>query len=83
VDVAEARLEAVLVSVRSVNPRSRTPAKTHQARRALGGSLAQAALLARDRRIAELAGDDVAARRGFDAAIAAARDAGQKGNGAL
>jgi serine/threonine-protein kinase PknK len=80
VDVAEARLEAVLVSARGANrDLGLLRQKLTQARQALGDSPShRPLLLLATARIAELSGDDVAARRGFDAAIAAARDAGQK-----
>ena len=80
VDVAEARLEAVLVSARGTNPDlGPLRQKLTQARQALGDAPShKPLLLLATARIAELAGDDVGARRGFDAAIAAAREAGQK-----
>ncbi len=80
VDGAEARLESVLVSARGPNPDlAALRHKLTQARQALGDAPSHKPLfLLATARIAELAGDDAAARRGFDSAIQAAREAGQK-----
>jgi serine/threonine-protein kinase PknK len=80
VDEAEARLEAVLVAVRGGNPElGALQKRIEKARRALGEAPShRPLLLLASARVAELARDDVGARSGFDAAIAAAREAGQK-----
>jgi transcriptional regulator with GAF, ATPase, and Fis domain len=80
VDGAEARLESVLVSARGANPDlGALRQKLGQAKQALGDSPSHKPLfLLAAARISELAGDDVEARRGFDSAIQAAREAGQK-----
>jgi transcriptional regulator with GAF, ATPase, and Fis domain len=80
VDEADARLEAIVVAARGTNPDlGALRQRLNQARQALGDSPShKPLLLLATARIAELAGDEAAARRGFDAAIAAAREAGQK-----
>jgi transcriptional regulator with GAF, ATPase, and Fis domain len=80
VDEAEARLEAVLVAARGKSPDLAViRQRLARARKALGDSPShKPLLLLATARVAELGGDDAAARRGFDAAIAAAREAGQK-----
>jgi transcriptional regulator with GAF, ATPase, and Fis domain len=80
VDEADARLEAILVAARGTNPDvGSLRQRLTQARQALGDAPAhKPQLLLATARLDELAGDEAAARRGFDAAIAAAREAGQK-----
>jgi len=80
VDSAEARLEALLAAARGAAPDlQKQRARLAQAREALGDAPAHKPLfLLASARVAELAGDEAAARTGFDAAIQAARDAGQK-----
>jgi transcriptional regulator with GAF, ATPase, and Fis domain len=80
VDAAEAWLEAVLTAART--PKVELAAlrkRLAKAREALGEVPAhKPLLLLATARVAELAGDEREARASFDAAIAAARDAGQK-----
>jgi transcriptional regulator with GAF, ATPase, and Fis domain len=80
VDSAEARLEAVLAAARGPSPElARQRKRLAQAKEALGDAPAHKPLsLLAAARVAELAGDEAAARSGFDAAIQASRDAGQK-----
>jgi transcriptional regulator with GAF, ATPase, and Fis domain len=80
VESAEARLEALLAAARGPAPDlARQRKRLAQAKEALGEAPAHKHLfLLASARVAELAGDEAAARRGFDAAIQAARDAGQK-----
>ncbi|HEX6271462.1 MAG TPA: sigma 54-interacting transcriptional regulator [Polyangiaceae bacterium] len=80
VDEAEARLEAILVVARAEHPElAALQKRLEKARQALGESRShKPLLLLATARVAELGRDDVSARRGFDAAIAAARTAGQK-----
>jgi serine/threonine-protein kinase PknK len=80
IDAAEARLEAVLASARGPAPDlARQRARLAEAKVALGDAPAhKPLLLLATARVAELAGDEAAARSGFDAALQAARDAGQK-----
>jgi len=80
VDAAEAWLEAVLTSARGPAPDLAALRKRlARARTALAdGSAHQALALLAMGRVAELAGDELAARSGFDAAIQAARETGQK-----
>ncbi len=80
VDAAEARFEALLASARSGSPDLAAQRKRlTKARAALGEAPAHKPLfLLATARVADLAGDEVGAREGFDAAIAAAREAGQK-----
>ncbi|HEY3496315.1 MAG TPA: sigma 54-interacting transcriptional regulator, partial [Polyangiaceae bacterium] len=80
VEVAEARLEATLMAARAPAPDlAALRRRVNLAREALGESRAhRALLLLASARVAEIAGDEPNARSGFDAAIAAAREAGQK-----
>jgi serine/threonine-protein kinase PknK len=80
IDAAEARLEAVLASARSPSPDlARQRARLVEAKKALGDAPAhKPLLLLATARVAELAGDEASARSGFDAALQAAREAGQK-----
>jgi serine/threonine-protein kinase PknK len=80
IDAAEARLEGILVAARSPTPDLMGLRKRLAlAREALGETQAHRALsLLAGARVAELAGDESAARTGFDDAIKAAREAGQK-----
>jgi transcriptional regulator with GAF, ATPase, and Fis domain len=80
VEVAEARLEATLMAARAPAPDlAALRRRVALAREALGDSRAhRPLLLLASARVAEIAGDESSARTGFDAAIAAAREAGQK-----
>jgi serine/threonine-protein kinase PknK len=80
VDSAEARLEAVLAAARAPSPDlARQRQRLAQAKDALGDAPAHKPLyLLAAARVAELAGDELAARSGFDTALQAAREAGQK-----
>jgi transcriptional regulator with GAF, ATPase, and Fis domain len=80
VDVAEAYLEAVLVACRGPSPDiAAQKQRLSQARQFLGDSPSHRSLfLLATARIAALSGDEIEARNGLDAAIAAAREAGQK-----
>jgi serine/threonine-protein kinase PknK len=79
-DAAEARLEATLTAARS--PAPDLPALRRRLARAcaaLGDAPAhRPLLLLATARVAEIAGSEAEARAGFDAAIHAAREAGQK-----
>jgi transcriptional regulator with GAF, ATPase, and Fis domain len=80
VDAAEAWLEAVLTSARTATrDLAALRKRLAQAKSALADAPAHRALLLQaGGRVAELAGDEAAARAGFDAAIQAARETGQK-----
>ena len=80
VDAAEAWLEAVLTSARTATrDLAALRKRVTQAKAVLADATAhRALLLLAGARVAELAGDEAAARAGFDAAILAARETGQK-----
>ncbi|HEV8549866.1 MAG TPA: sigma 54-interacting transcriptional regulator, partial [Polyangiaceae bacterium] len=80
VDAAEAWLEAVLTSARTpTRDLAALRKRVTRAEAALADAPAHKALhLLAGARVAELAGDEAAARSGFDAAIQAARETGQK-----
>jgi serine/threonine-protein kinase PknK len=80
VDAAEAWLEAVLTSARSdKSDLAALRRRLAKAREALGEAPAhRPLLLLATARVAELAGDEREARTAFDAALEAAREAGQK-----
>jgi transcriptional regulator with GAF, ATPase, and Fis domain len=80
VDAAEAWLEAVLTGARAkASDIAALRRRLVRAREALGDASAhRALLLLAGARVAELAGDEREARAGFDQAIQAARETGQK-----
>jgi serine/threonine-protein kinase PknK len=80
VDAAEAWLEAVLTASRApTHDLAGLRKRVSRAQAALKDAPAhKALLLLASARVAELAGDEAAARSGFDAAIQAARETGQK-----
>jgi serine/threonine-protein kinase PknK len=80
IDAAEARLEGILVSSRSPTPDLKgIRQRLALSREELGETAAHRALsLLAGARVAEIAGDESSARTGFDAAISAARESGQK-----